>query len=172
MLKLFENLCRVLEAGENGMLAATVEAKGSSPRSAGAYMLVTARGRVYGTIGGGNLEYQATRRAQALLERTENALEAYDLSNDTAAGLGMICGWIYDPRRADEGAVPLFPGGLPGGSGICPEGAGTGNGAADVLDASASGSGKTPNSPESERRETAVRLCGAGRALLCRAVSL
>lgn len=92
MLKLFENLCHVLEAGENGMLVATVEAKGSSPRSAGAYMLVTARGRVYGTIGGGNLEYQATFRAQALLEREENALEDYDLSNDTAAGLGMICG--------------------------------------------------------------------------------
>lgn len=105
MLKLFENLCRALEAGENGMLVATVEAKGSSPRSAGAYMLVTARGRVYGTIGGGNLEYQATRRAQALLERTENALEAYDLSNDTAAGLGMICGGrtkvLYRCFRAD-----------------------------------------------------------------------
>ena len=68
-------------------------------------MLVTARGRVYGTIGGGNLEYQATRRAQALLERTENALEAYDLSNDTAAGLGMICGGqtkvLYRCFRAD-----------------------------------------------------------------------
>lgn len=92
MLKLFENLYNTLTAGKSCMLAATVEAKGSSPRSAGAYMLVTDAGRIYGTIGGGNLEYQATFKAQELLEKGESALVDYDLSNDTAAGLGMICG--------------------------------------------------------------------------------
>lgn len=92
MLKLFENLYNTLTTGKSCMLAATVEAKGSSPRSAGAYMLVTDAGRIYGTIGGGNLEYQATFKAQELLEKGESALVDYDLSNDTAAGLGMICG--------------------------------------------------------------------------------
>lgn len=92
MLKLFENLYNTLVSGESCVLAATVETKGSSPRSAGAYMLVTKAGRIYGTIGGGNLEYQATFQAQELLEKGESALIDYDLSGDTAAGLGMICG--------------------------------------------------------------------------------
>ena len=92
MLKLFENLYNTITAGKTCMLVVTVEAKGSSPRSAGAYMLVTDTGRIYGTIGGGNLEYQATFKAQELLQKDENALIDYDLSNDTAAGLGMICG--------------------------------------------------------------------------------
>ncbi len=92
MLKFFEKLAQALETGAECMLVVTVETKGSTPRSAGAYMLVTDEGRLYGTIGGGNLEYQATQEAQALLARGENALVDYDLSGETAAGLGMICG--------------------------------------------------------------------------------
>lgn len=92
MLKLYENLQNTLASGKNCMIVATVEAKGSSPRSAGAYMLVDDSGRLYGTIGGGELEYQATFQAQALLRSGEDALIEYDLSNETAAGLGMICG--------------------------------------------------------------------------------
>lgn len=92
MLKLFENLGNTLKNGKDCMLVSVVESKGSAPRSAGAFMLVTAAGRLYGTIGGGNLEYQATFEAQRLLESGCSQLVDYDLSNDTAAGLGMICG--------------------------------------------------------------------------------
>lgn len=92
MLKLYENLLNTLSSGRNCMLVATVEAKGSSPRSAGAYMLVDNTGRLYGTIGGGELEYQATFKAQELLDQGARKLIEYDLSNETAAGLGMICG--------------------------------------------------------------------------------
>lgn len=92
MLKLYENLQNALSSGKNCMLVATVEARGSSPRSAGAYMLVDDTGRLYGTIGGGELEYRATFHARELLARKQDALIEYDLSNETAAGLGMICG--------------------------------------------------------------------------------
>lgn len=92
MLKLFQNLGDILRKGTDCMLVSLVESTGSSPRSAGAYMLVTAAGRVYGTIGGGNLEYQATFEAQRLLRAGEGRLVDYDLSCDTAEGLGMICG--------------------------------------------------------------------------------
>ncbi len=92
MLKLFEKLRDGLVAGQNRMLVATVESTGSSPRSAGAYMLVGRDGYICGTIGGGELEYRATALARQLLEQGRGELVDYDLSNDTAAGLGMICG--------------------------------------------------------------------------------
>lgn len=92
MLKLYENLLNTLSSGKDCMLVATVEAKGSSPRSAGAYMLVTEQARLWGTIGGGELEYRATFQAQDLLSQGKGTLIEYDLSNETAAGLGMICG--------------------------------------------------------------------------------
>lgn len=92
MLKLYENLQNTLSSGKSCMIVTTVEAKGSSPRSAGAYMIVDHTGRIYGTIGGGELEYRATFQAQDLLIKGEDALIEYDLSNETAAGLGMICG--------------------------------------------------------------------------------
>lgn len=114
MLKLYENLLNTLSSGRNCMLVATVEAKGSSPRSAGAYMLVDNTGRLYGTIGGGELEYRATFQAQKLLAGKQDALIEYDLSNETAAGLGMICGGrtkvlyhIFRPEDADFAAAAL-----------------------------------------------------------------
>ena len=92
MLKLFENLQDGLSAGQDRMLVVTVESTGSSPRSAGAYMLVGRDGYICGTIGGGELEYRAIALARQLLEQGQSKLMDYDLSNDTAAGLGMICG--------------------------------------------------------------------------------
>ena len=114
MLKLYENLRNTLSSGKNCMLVTTVEAKGSSPRSAGAYMLVDDTGRLYGTIGGGELEYRATFQAQKLLAGKQDALIEYDLSNETAAGLGMICGGrtkvlyhVFRPEDADFAAAAL-----------------------------------------------------------------
>jgi xanthine dehydrogenase accessory factor len=54
--------------GEAAVLATVATTEGSAPREAGAKMVVT-RGRVLGTIGGGHLELEATRRAQALLDQ-------------------------------------------------------------------------------------------------------
>ena len=48
------------------MLVTVLAAKGSTPREAGAKMVVTADG-LAGTIGGGNLEHQCEAAARALL---------------------------------------------------------------------------------------------------------
>lgn len=56
-----------------GVLITVEEIQGSAPREAGAAMWVDARG-THGTIGGGNLEFQATEQARKLLhdpDRTE-----------------------------------------------------------------------------------------------------
>jgi xanthine dehydrogenase accessory factor len=65
---------------------------GSTPREAGARMLVTAE-RMYGTIGGGNLEYQACRIARDQLELGEDGgLRRFPLG----AGLGQCCGGLVN----------------------------------------------------------------------------
>jgi xanthine dehydrogenase accessory factor len=60
-------VCRLLEAGEPVVTRVLIaEVRGSAPREPGACMLVSQSG-TYGTIGGGNLEWQAMHAAQSLL---------------------------------------------------------------------------------------------------------
>jgi xanthine dehydrogenase accessory factor len=60
-------VCRLLEAGEPVVIRVLIaEVRGSAPREPGACMLVS-QGETYGTIGGGNLEWQAMHAAQSLL---------------------------------------------------------------------------------------------------------
>ena len=58
MKKLFDALQEALSRGEDAVLVTIVASSGSAPRGTGARMLVTARGRVCGTIGGGAVEYK------------------------------------------------------------------------------------------------------------------
>jgi len=55
-----------IDRGEPVALVTVIAAEGSTPREAGARMLVGSR-RLVGTIGGGNLEHQAMRQARAML---------------------------------------------------------------------------------------------------------
>jgi xanthine dehydrogenase accessory factor len=65
---------------------------GSTPREAGARMIVTADD-LYGTIGGGNLEYQACRIARDQLELgAEDGVQRFPLG----AGLGQCCGGLVN----------------------------------------------------------------------------
>lgn len=89
---LFSILKRQLAAGRDSMLVVITEAAGSLPRKAGAYMVADQEGRVFGTIGGGNLEYRATQTTQRLLQEKKGGCERYDLSDKGAADLGMVCG--------------------------------------------------------------------------------
>ena len=65
---------------------------GSTPREPGARMIVTGQ-NLYGTIGGGNLEYQACRIARNQIERDdEDGLQRFPLG----AGLGQCCGGLVN----------------------------------------------------------------------------
>ncbi len=74
-------------------------ARGSTPREAGAAMLVTAR-ESRGTIGGGTLEWEAAARARALLAEERDSL---DLEMPLGPALGQCCGGHVSLRieRAD-----------------------------------------------------------------------
>lgn len=107
MKELFLVLEKCIEEQQDCMLVTIVEGSGSIPRTAGAYMVVGEEGRVYGTIGGGNLEYQAILAAQKLVKEKRNHLQEYNLAAQGAASLGMVCGGharvlFYYLGHADE----------------------------------------------------------------------
>ncbi|MBN8534064.1 MAG: xanthine dehydrogenase accessory protein XdhC [Rhizobiales bacterium] len=72
------------------VLITIVSVQGSSPREAGAQMVVRADGRFAGTIGGGALEWQALGEAQKFLHREDAAF----LEKTIVLGpdLGQCCG--------------------------------------------------------------------------------
>ena len=86
-------VCRLLEEREPAVVRVLVAGVlGSSPREAGACMLVSRAG-IQGTIGGGNLEWQALQAAQSLLLAPTHrsvALRRLVLGRE----LGQCCGGV------------------------------------------------------------------------------
>ena len=59
-------------------------------------MLVNEKGEIYGTVGGGTVEYTVIQEAENFLRENTGEdlfeIREYNLSNEGAASLGMICG--------------------------------------------------------------------------------
>ena len=87
-----QSACDLLKKGETFILATIVSHSGSTPRTAGSRMIVTADGRGIGTIGGGLLEAGSMSRAVELIDRNESAILPFDLSFETVDSMDMICG--------------------------------------------------------------------------------
>lgn len=86
----YDALPALAASGERCVLVTVAEVRGSAPREAGTSMLVTPRATI-GTIGGGQLEYEATGSAHAALERSATQpawLQRYPLG----PSLGQCCG--------------------------------------------------------------------------------
>jgi xanthine dehydrogenase accessory factor len=93
---IFEVIAGLRKKGENAVLATVVTATGSTPREAGARMLVKADGQIVGTIGGGSLEHQAYREAMKMLGGSQPRLAHFELTNGDASREGMTCGGTMD----------------------------------------------------------------------------
>jgi len=83
-------LQRVLQR-EAAVLITVVEVRGSAPRAAGSKMLIT-RARQFGSIGGGNLEYEATLTAHELLGRDVSAATRENRLYGLGPALKQCCG--------------------------------------------------------------------------------
>lgn len=92
MKELSVKICEFLEQGEDLALATICEQSGSTPRSAGARMLIRPEGDIFGTIGGGLVEALVQREAQNVFKNCHSIKKAFDLSNKEAAVSDMICG--------------------------------------------------------------------------------
>ena len=88
--------CDRLETGEAFVLATIISHSGSTPRTSGSRMIVTADGRGIGTIGGGLLEATCMARAVELIPTGESAIVSFDLSAETVDSMDMICGGQAD----------------------------------------------------------------------------
>lgn len=73
-------------------MATIVKSKGSTPRKAGARMLVYRDGRICGTIGGGFAEHEVRMQAINVMNDYLPSFHKVSMDADIAAGDGMICG--------------------------------------------------------------------------------
>jgi len=92
MKKFFELLNDELTAGRDIAMVSVTASSGSTPRGAGARMIVGEKGRIYGTIGGGSVEYICQQKAQDVLKTKKSFNERYMLRKNEIQDLGMICG--------------------------------------------------------------------------------
>jgi len=84
-------MSQLVKNEESFMLVTVLQHAGSSPGKQGAHMIVLEE-ETYGTIGGGQVEYQATLYARELLKTQKCEMKIYSLSNEKASSLGMVCG--------------------------------------------------------------------------------
>lgn len=82
-------LAKLMDDGTPCVLVTVLEAKGSTPREAGTKMVVT-KDTLYHTIGGGNLEHEATEEARKLLAETATGPSRRDYS--LGPKLAQCCG--------------------------------------------------------------------------------
>lgn len=92
MKKLFMEIKRLLEAGEDLVLETVIAGSGSAPRGAGARMIVRRDGSTLGTIGGGAVEYKSSQLGMDVLKERKSYTKGFKLAKNQAADLGMICG--------------------------------------------------------------------------------
>lgn len=92
MKKLFEEIRRLLRAGESLTLVTVIAGSGSTPRGVGARMIVRSDKTIMGTIGGGAVEYKAVQMGADVLEKKSSFTKGFKLVKGQAADLGMICG--------------------------------------------------------------------------------
>lgn len=85
---IYEELVRLQRAGIAAALATVVESAGSSPRKAGAKMLVKSDGSILGTVGGGRVELETIEAAREAITSGLPRILPFDLIEE----YGHVCG--------------------------------------------------------------------------------
>ncbi len=95
-VRLNESLLARQATGESHILVRVVEKHGSAPCEVGFQLALFDDRTIMGTVGGGEIEAKATMEAQRMLTdaQVKDHTVVYDLSNERAGSLGMICGGI------------------------------------------------------------------------------
>lgn len=89
---ILKKICELTNQEERSALVTIVSTKGSTPRKAGATMLVAQNGKLWGTIGGGCGEAAVRQRALLAMDEGISCMHQVTLLNDMAATEGMVCG--------------------------------------------------------------------------------
>src|SRR6185436_14504888 len=86
--RLFAEAARLEAAGRRFALVTIVRTSGSTPRKAGAKMIVCGDGEILGTVGGGRIEHELVAEARSALEIGEPRVVHRHLTRE----LAMCCG--------------------------------------------------------------------------------
>ena len=113
MRELIQSIVHALETGVSVELVSLLESSGSTPRGAGAMLVVFPDGRMMGTVGGGNVEYEAAQLAVSLMERKENMIQSFRFIQGDASDVGIVYGGTVNLHfqylsAGDETVLTLF----------------------------------------------------------------
>ncbi|MBI4930773.1 MAG: XdhC family protein [Bacteroidetes bacterium] len=92
MKNIYEIIIEIQKAGTNAVVCTIVNTKGSTPRKIGAKMIVYENGKIFGTIGGGELEKAVIKNALEQIKENEPKIFRHDLLHQH----GMCCGGTVD----------------------------------------------------------------------------
>jgi xanthine dehydrogenase accessory factor len=91
--EVLDDIERWLGAGERVAVARVVGTDGSSPRDAGATMVVSESGEVAGSVSGGCVEGAlVTAALEVLSGQRERGIVTFGYSDDEAFAVGLTCG--------------------------------------------------------------------------------
>lgn len=96
MKNIYKGIIDLINKNVDCVLVTITNSKGSTPRGAGAKMVVTKEGLYSGTIGGGKVEHEAIEKARRVLEDKKTTTYYYRLNQNDIQDLGMICGGNVD----------------------------------------------------------------------------
>lgn len=103
-LELYEEMVRLTRTGEPFALATVTANAGSSPRKAGAKMLVRLDGSVAGSVGGGRVEQETVAAARSALDDQEPRTLNFVLTEEH----GFACGGSMTVFVEPQGRRPLL----------------------------------------------------------------
>lgn len=93
IVEVLEKASAMLKNNIDLELVEIIESSGfGTPRKEGAFMFVDATGKSFGTVGGGNYEYQCTLYAKKLLLEKKSGEKKYELNQEATENIGMVCG--------------------------------------------------------------------------------
>jgi xanthine dehydrogenase accessory factor len=109
---IFSKAIAILRSGEDLVLVRITNNKGSTPRSAGAMMVISRNGRIIGTIGGGLVDASAIKKAKEVFQNSLSIISIVDMSAEEAAGDDMICGgrleFLCDYIPSNRQTIDMF----------------------------------------------------------------
>ena len=108
-MEILKQCSSLIEQGINIVLVTVVKSSSGTPGKAGFKMILSDRGDLFGTVGGGAIEHRAVEECREVLRTRENRLEEYNLET-----LKMKCGGkvtlLYEYMQGRRGFM-LFGGG-------------------------------------------------------------
>jgi xanthine dehydrogenase accessory factor len=91
--EIYQKLTELKDKGIVACLATIIETVGSTPREAGAKMIICADGTLYGSVGGGCGESEVRSAAlRSILTSQKPELLEIDLTDDIGVRDGDVCG--------------------------------------------------------------------------------